>query len=498
MLGHYHICPPNSQGGEEVDARSDIFCLGAVLYEMVTGQRPFQGRAPATIFDQILNHAPEPAANLNDEVPALLERILDRALEKDRGNIYQTAADFLEDLRGLRTGSAAPNSEELEDSSPRKFPLSRRGLGIATAAFLLLVTLTSVWRFGLRSQSTASSIPGDPSSVETSDTVSSVAEIDRRFIAVLPFVDLNADQGNLAFTSGLHGDILTHLSRVKALKVISRTSVMEYAETTKNLRQIAEELGVGTILEGGIQQAGNRVRVNLQLIDARTDQHLWADTFDRALEALSSVGHNNAFAGGGVRLTGGTPIGLTQHVAGNSAAATVAFDAVREEIERQIATGDHNQRRFAQNHSASAVALAGLGRKQEGIESAAKAVDLYRTPDHILIPGKILAMDGEAEAAAEQVDRAIEIPGSVFSFRMVEKNPIFDGIRDHPAWKEMSPTRRRMPSVKRPTWAKVGPGRTRSATSIPASSRGSSMPGTVGCSSSNRVRPTTFSSSTYP
>jgi TolB-like protein len=100
------------------------------------------------------------------------------------------------------------------------------------------------------------------------------SEPDRKSIAVLPLDNLSGDESTEPFVAGVHDDILTHLYKIGDLKVISRTSVMEYRDTRKNLREIADELGVATVLEGGVQRAGNRVRINVQLIDARTDEHL--------------------------------------------------------------------------------------------------------------------------------------------------------------------------------------------------------------------------------
>jgi TolB-like protein len=106
---------------------------------------------------------------------------------------------------------------------------------------------------------------------------------DRMAIAVLPFESRSTDADNVIFADGIHDDLLTRLANIGALKVISRTSVMEYRNTTKNIRQIAEELGVGTVVEGAVQRVGNSVRINAQLIDAATDEHLWAKTYDREL-----------------------------------------------------------------------------------------------------------------------------------------------------------------------------------------------------------------------
>jgi len=108
---------------------------------------------------------------------------------------------------------------------------------------------------------------------------------DARSIAVLPFANMSGDPANEPFTLGIHDDLLTHLSRIKSLKTISRTSVLQYRDTTKTIPQIASELGVSNVLEGGIQRSGDRVRINLQLIDAKTDEHLWAEIYDRELTA---------------------------------------------------------------------------------------------------------------------------------------------------------------------------------------------------------------------
>ena len=110
----------------------------------------------------------------------------------------------------------------------------------------------------------------------------------RRSIAVLPFANRSAAEENAAFfADGIHDELLTRLAKIGDLKVISRTSVMEYRDTTKKMRQIGEELGVGSILEGGVQRAGNTVRINVQLIDAQTDEHLWAHSYDRELNAAN-------------------------------------------------------------------------------------------------------------------------------------------------------------------------------------------------------------------
>lgn len=123
----------------------------------------------------------------------------------------------------------------------------------------------------------------------SSDEVQFVEERsgDRSSIAVLPFTSRSTDPENQLFADGIHDDLLTRLANIGSLKVISRTSVMEYRDTTKNLRQVGEELGVGTLLEGAVQRQGNSVRITAQLIDARTDEHIWANSYDRELSAVN-------------------------------------------------------------------------------------------------------------------------------------------------------------------------------------------------------------------
>ncbi len=118
-------------------------------------------------------------------------------------------------------------------------------------------------------------------------STTTLATPDSRSVAVIPFSDLSRDESNMPFVDGVHDDLLTQLSRIDSIRTTSRTSVMQYRDTAKTIPQIAEELGVATILEGGVQRAGNRVRINVQLIDAATDEHLWADTYDRDLTATN-------------------------------------------------------------------------------------------------------------------------------------------------------------------------------------------------------------------
>ncbi len=151
----------------------------------------------------------------------------------------------------------------------------------------LPVAIFFAWAFeltpdGVRRDTGSDAVPALPTA---EDETTTTAVPDGKSIAVLPFENLSRDSDNEPFTIGVHDDLITQISKIGAIKTISRTSVMQYRETTKTIPQIATELGVATVLEGGIQRAGDRVHVNVQLIDAATDHHLWADTYDRQLTA---------------------------------------------------------------------------------------------------------------------------------------------------------------------------------------------------------------------
>ncbi len=249
---------PEQVWGEEVDRRSDIFSLGVVLYEMITGRRPFRGEHEAAITYSLMNETPEPLARYKADVSGELQRLIDKSLAKERENRYQHIDEMLVDLRKAQQESpSAPRSKwEL-----RKIPLLV-GAGLAVVALLVLAYIFLLPK------------PAPPPD---------------KSVAVLPFQNLSAEGPHSYFAPGLHDELLTQLSKVGTLKVISRTSVMGYEGTKTSLRQIAQELGVGSVVEGSVQVVGDRLRVNVQLIHAATDEHLWADRYDRKLDDAFAI-----------------------------------------------------------------------------------------------------------------------------------------------------------------------------------------------------------------
>jgi serine/threonine protein kinase len=230
-LGTIAYMSPEQARGDTVDHRTDIWSLGIVLYEMVTGQLPFKSEYEQAVIYSILNENPKPITSLWTEVPLELERIVNKALAKSPAERYQHVDEMLIDLRSF--------TEELE-SGITKTLLSKKA-------------------------------KPSPS------------------VAVLPFVNMSPERENEYFSDGITEDIIAQLSKIGDLKVISRTSIMRYKQSDKRLREIGKELDVTTILEGSVRKAGNRVRIVSQLIDARTDEHIWAETYDREMKDIFDI-----------------------------------------------------------------------------------------------------------------------------------------------------------------------------------------------------------------
>jgi serine/threonine-protein kinase len=254
ILGTIGYLSPEQARGSALDARSDIFSFGIVLYEALSGRRPFGGATDLHVVEAVLNDTPTP---LGDEVPPELRAIVEKALEKDPADRYQSMRDFVVDLRrvGRNTGVAST-------TAVRQAPRPRRAWLLAGLAAVVFLAAAGLW---LRAR-------GGEDSVASTPVI--------RSIAVLPLQSLSADPNDEYFSDGMTEQLISSLAQVRALKVISRTSVMQYKKTSKKLGEIARELGADAIIEGSVRRADGRVRVTTQLIHAASDAHLWAKDFD--------------------------------------------------------------------------------------------------------------------------------------------------------------------------------------------------------------------------
>ena len=267
-LGTVSYMSPEQARGDEVDYRTDIWSLGVMLYEMISGQLPFKGDYEQVVLYAITNENPLELSGLRSGVPLELERIVTRMLLKNREDRYQHIDDLLSELKRLKKESEVISTKKVPVKKPRKVIL----IPIVTISILLLVIVSYIFLMP----------------EESKDEGKILSEWENS-IAVLPFVDLSPDKGQEYFCDGMTEQIITNLSNIKRLKVIARTSVMTYKNTSKKIPEIGKELNVSHILEGSIRKFGNSIRVTAQLINTEDGSHLWADDFDRELGHVFEV-----------------------------------------------------------------------------------------------------------------------------------------------------------------------------------------------------------------
>ncbi|MCK5005261.1 MAG: protein kinase, partial [Candidatus Aminicenantes bacterium] len=263
-LGTVHYISPEQAKGIEVDHKTDIWSLGVVMYEMVTGQLPFKGDYDQAVIYSILNEEPEPLSGVIPEVPGEVGNSLSRMLNKNPDqrpqNVSEIIINLKEILNKLKSQNNKQKSEITSTNKNKKFLFA----GISV---LIIFAFTFIYMFFF----------------------SKPVNVENKSIAVLPFKNMSENQQNEYFCDGITEDIITQLSKITGLKVISRTSVFYFKNKEKKIKDIANELGVTTILEGSVRQSKEKVRITAQLIDAKTDNHIWAETYDRAMKDIFDI-----------------------------------------------------------------------------------------------------------------------------------------------------------------------------------------------------------------
>ncbi|MDQ3069130.1 MAG: protein kinase [Acidobacteriota bacterium] len=237
-MGTVAYMSPEQARGQLTDARTDLFSLGTLLYQMATGAVPFKGDTTAVVFDAILNRDPVPIAQINGALPGSLGRVIEKALEKDREMRYQSATDLRTDLARTR----------------RDLDSGRR----------------------------AAAGPAG-------ETPSGGTKAAERSVAVLFFENLSGVKEDEYFRDGITEDIITELSKIRGLNTFSRPTVLAFRDKTVTPAQIGQQLGAAYVLAGSLRRAGNRLRINAQLVDTRTDFPLWSERYDREMQDVFEV-----------------------------------------------------------------------------------------------------------------------------------------------------------------------------------------------------------------
>jgi serine/threonine protein kinase/TolB-like protein/Tfp pilus assembly protein PilF len=306
IVGTPHYMSPEQARGQDLDARTDIFSLGVVLFEMITGRRPFDGATTSDVIAAILTREPPPLSRFAPAVPGELEQILRRSLARDREQRYRSSRDLLSDLRKLKQElefrdrgerrdpekhSVSIGPQDNLESVQGRLTAARRSLprpsvvsspAVNRGRFSRYMRLPAI---GLLTVAVCVAAFYDSTGGSRgAGAVPSPVQPQIHSIVVLPLENLSRDPEQEYFADGMTDILITDLARIRSLRVISRNSAMHYKNVHKPLGEIARELNVDAVVAGTVARAGRHMRIDAQLIQAATDRHLWAESYTRNLK----------------------------------------------------------------------------------------------------------------------------------------------------------------------------------------------------------------------
>jgi serine/threonine protein kinase/tetratricopeptide (TPR) repeat protein len=269
-VGTIAYMSPEQARGEELDARTDLFSFGAVLYEMATGRVAFSGSTSAVIFHSILERTPPNPSTLNSNLPPRFDEIVSKALEKDRALRYQSAAEIGADLKRLKRDSDTARVTAATAVVTKASPPVRNAklrMGVLAAGLSIAVVVALALLFGVKHEK----------------------EISMDSVAVLPFVNATGNPDVEYLSEGITQDLVHTLSQISSLKVISLMSVYRYKGKNVQPQTVAHDLGVHTILTGRMVQQGDMISINTELVDAEHDRQIWGKQYQRKLSDVTSL-----------------------------------------------------------------------------------------------------------------------------------------------------------------------------------------------------------------
>ncbi|MEP7075807.1 MAG: protein kinase [Acidobacteriota bacterium] len=322
VLGTASYMSPEQARAQAIDEGTDIFSLGVVIYEMLTGRAPFTGESISETLANLLHKDPAPLARYREDSPAELQRIVSKCLKKDRNERYQSVKEVLTDLNELK--AALSGSRKISGDAEPTLRLKIADTdthALSTAAISPRKSLNWIWAIGA-----AVIVAGLISAFFLAKRTSGIGSRSIRSIAVLPLENMSGDPAQEYFADGTTEALISTLSRIGSLRVISRTSIMRYKGTKMLLPDIARELDVDAVIEGSVQRSNDKVLVTAKLIDPASDAPLWANTYERQLSDILKIEGDLAQA-----IAGEVRISLTaderNRLGGRESVDPVAYEA---------------------------------------------------------------------------------------------------------------------------------------------------------------------------